>query len=112
MKTNEIISGITGRSCMIVRPPFGQTSQKVKEMLHGQGWHEILWDSDSRDWENKNPDRILYRVMKSAGPGSIVLFHDIHPGAAVMLPTLIRAFKSQGYRFITISELIKLSSSS
>lgn len=112
MKTNEFISGITGKSCIIVRPPFGQTSQKVKEMLHGQGWHEILWDSDSRDWENKNPDRILYRVMKSAGPGSIVLFHDIHPGAAAMLPTMIRAFKNQGYRFITISELIKLSSSS
>lgn len=112
MRTNELISGITGKPCTIVRPPFGQTSQAVKEMLHGKGWHEILWDSDSLDWQNKNPDHILHRVMKSAGPGSIVLFHDIHPGAAAMLPTMIRAFKSQGYRFITISELIALSSSS
>ncbi len=111
-KTNELISGLTGRQCTIVRPPFGHTNQKVKNILHNQGWHEILWDSDSRDWENKNPDHILHRVMKSARPGSIVLFHDIHPGAAKMLPTMIRAFKANGYRFITISDLIKMSSSS
>jgi peptidoglycan/xylan/chitin deacetylase (PgdA/CDA1 family) len=111
-RTSDLVSGLTSKPCNIVRPPFGQTSSKVKEMLHSQGWHEILWDSDSRDWENKNPDRILYRVMKSAGPGSIVLFHDIHPGAAVMLPTMIRAFRANGYRFITISDLIALSSSS
>ncbi len=111
-RTNDLIAGITGRDCNIVRPPFGHTSTRVKEMLHGQGWHEVMWDSDSRDWQNKNPDVILYRVMKSAGPGSIVLFHDIHPGAGQMLPTLIKAFKSQGYRFVTISELIKLTSAS
>lgn len=111
-RTSDLISGLTARPCVLVRPPFGHTSQKVKALLHGQGWHEILWDSDSRDWENKNPERILQRVMKSAGPRSIVLFHDIHPGAAVMLPTMIRAFKSQGYRFITITELIALASSS
>jgi len=111
-RTNELISGITGKPCLIVRPPFGQTNQKVRALIHGQGWHEIMWDSDSRDWENKNPDRILYRVMRSVSPGSIVLFHDIHPGAAQMLPTLIKAFKQNGYRFITISELIAISNAS
>ncbi|PKL45210.1 MAG: hypothetical protein CVV41_03725 [Candidatus Riflebacteria bacterium HGW-Riflebacteria-1] len=111
-RTNELISGITGKPCLIVRPPFGQTSQRVKELIHSQGWHEIMWDSDSRDWENKNPDRILYRVMRSVSPGSIVLFHDIHPGAAQMLPTLIKAFKNNGYRFITISELIAITNAS
>ena len=111
-RTNELISGITGKPCIIVRPPFGQTNQRVKELIHGEGWHEIMWDSDSRDWENKNPDRILHRVMRSVSPGSIVLFHDIHPGAAQMLPTLIKAFKANGYRFITISELITIANAS
>lgn len=67
-----------------------------------------MWDSDSRDWENKNPERILYRVMRTVAPGSIVLFHDIHPGAAEMLQTLISAFKANGYRFITIPEMIEI----
>jgi peptidoglycan/xylan/chitin deacetylase (PgdA/CDA1 family) len=107
-KTNELISGLTGTTCYIVRPPFGHTSQRVKQMIHKQGWHEIMWDSDSRDWENKNPDHILFKVMKSIAPGSIILFHDIHPGAAGMLQTLITACKNNGYRFITIPELIEI----
>lgn len=111
-RSKETICGITGQPCLLVRPPFGHTNSKVRELIHGQGWHEIMWDSDSRDWENKDPAHILYRVMRSVGPGSIVLFHDIHPGAAQMLPTLIRAFKNNGYRFITISELIAISNAS
>ncbi|MDD2998554.1 MAG: tetratricopeptide repeat protein [Erysipelotrichia bacterium] len=111
-RTNELISGITAKPCILVRPPFGHTSARVKNMLHQESWHEIMWDSDSRDWQNKNPDVILYRVMKSVGPGSIVLFHDIHPGAAMMLPTMLRAFKANGYRFITISDLIALTNAS
>lgn len=107
-KTQNIITGITGKTCNLVRPPYGATSSRVKSMLQENGWHQILWDSDSRDWQNKNPDVILYRVMKSITPGGIILFHDIHPGAAKMLPTLIRAFKSEGYRFVTINELISL----
>lgn len=110
-RTNELISGLTGKPCLIVRPPYGHTSNRVKQLIHNQGWHEVMWDSDSRDWENKNPDRILYRVMKSVAPGSIVLFHDIHPGAAGMLQTLITAFKANGYRFITIPELIEIAAS-
>ena len=107
-KTKDLITGITGKNCNLVRPPYGATSARVKGMLQNNGWHQVLWDSDSRDWQNKNPDVILYRVMKSVEPGGIILFHDIHPGAAKMLPTLIRAFKSEGYRFVTISELISL----
>ncbi len=107
-KTNDLITGLTGKRCNIVRPPYGATSARVRSMLQDNGWHQILWDSDSRDWQNKNPDVILYRVMKSIEPGGIILFHDIHPGAAKMLPTLIRALKSEGYRCVTISELIAL----
>ncbi|GAB4279548.1 MAG: hypothetical protein Kow0029_23550 [Candidatus Rifleibacteriota bacterium] len=109
-KTNDLISGLTGKPCLIVRPPFGNTSPRVKQLIHNQGWHEIMWDCDSRDWENNDPDRILFRVMKSVSPRSIILFHDIHPGAAKMLQTLITAFKSCGYRFVTIPELIEIAS--
>lgn len=107
-RTNNLIAGIIGKNCNLVRPPYGATSARVKAMLQENGWHQVLWDSDSRDWQNKNPDVILYRVMKSIEPGGIILFHDIHPGAAKMLPTLIRALKSEGYRCVTITELINL----
>lgn len=111
-KSANFINSHTLKPVNLVRPPYGQTNDRVSKMIHSQGWHEIMWDSDSRDWENRNPDRILHRVMHSIRPGGIVLFHDIHPGAAKMLPTLIEAFKANGYRFVTINEMIKLAASS
>lgn len=111
-KSANFLSSLTLKPINLVRPPYGQTNDRVSKMIHSQGWHEIMWDSDSRDWENRNPDRILHRVMHSIRPGGIALFHDIHPGAAKMLPTLIEAFKANDYRFITISEMIELAASS
>ena len=111
-KTANLISGLTSKPCILVRPPYGQFNRQVRELIHSQGWHKIMWDSDSRDWENRNPDRIMHRVMHSVRPGSIILFHDIHPGAARMLPTLIQAFKANNYRFLTISEMLEQGASS
>jgi peptidoglycan/xylan/chitin deacetylase (PgdA/CDA1 family) len=106
-RTNEFISGITGRPCEIVRPPYGASNRQLKNLFRQEEWHEILWDVDSRDWESKNPESILWRVMKTVYPGSIILMHDIHSHAASVLPTIIRAFKACGYEFITITDMIK-----
>lgn len=106
-KTNDLISGITGKPCEIVRPPYGATNRQLKNLFRQEEWHEILWDVDSRDWESKTPEAILWRVMKTISPGSIVLMHDIHSHAVSVLPIIIKAFKKSGYEFITITEMIK-----
>ena len=110
-KTNEIITGYTSKPCLFVRPPFGHTNKRIKKLIHSQGWHQVMWDSDSRDWELKSPAKVLYKVMNSVTPGSIILFHDIHPNAQQILPTLIKAFKANGYRFVTMTEMLKIANS-
>lgn len=108
-KTDRLIYSLTGKHTKAVRPPYGASGKKVRNLLGNYGYYEVLWDTDSRDWENKNPAVILRKVMRSIKPGHIVLFHDIHPGAVAALPVLIKAFKACGYRFVTISELIEMS---
>lgn len=110
-KTSELISALTHKPCNFVRPPYGHTNKSVKNLLHSQGWYQVMWDSDSRDWEDKNPQHILWRVMNSIKPGCIILFHDIHPGAAKALPTIIKAYKANGYKFVTMSEMLKRANS-
>lgn len=107
-KTNEIICGITGKPCSIVRPPYGASNKNIRAMFAQQGWHEIMWDVDTRDWDNKDPDVITWRIMKTFTPGSIILMHDIHPYAYTAMPKVIKAFKACGYSFLTVSEMIKL----
>ncbi|MBF0499014.1 MAG: polysaccharide deacetylase family protein [Candidatus Riflebacteria bacterium] len=107
-RTNELIGAITGHSSRLVRPPFGHTNARVEKMIHDQGWHQVMWDADSRDWQDGNPDHMMRRILRDFSPGAIILFHDIHPGAMRILPVLIPALKRCGYRFVTISQLIGL----
>ena len=108
MKTADLISGLTGRRCRLVRPPFGHTNGRVRDMIHAQGWHHIMWDADSRDWQESNPRRMLLRVLRGFTPDGIVLFHDIHPGALQVLPILVPALKICGFEFVTVSNLLGL----
>ena len=105
-RTNDLLATLTGRSTRLVRPPFGHTNARVEKLIHGQGWHQVMWDADSRDWAGGSSDAMLRRVLRSFSPGGIVLFHDIHPGAMRVLQILVPALKACGYRFVTISELI------
>lgn len=45
-------------------------------------------------------------VTQHAATGSIVLMHDIHAATAEALPQLIEKLQTEGYQFITISELL------
>jgi len=39
--------------------------------------------------------------------GSILLLHDTYSSTAHALPALLRELKNRGYRFVTISEMMK-----
>jgi peptidoglycan/xylan/chitin deacetylase (PgdA/CDA1 family) len=106
-RTGNLLSGLSGKSCRLVRPPFGHTNSRVVQVIESQGWKQIMWDVDSRDWAGGTNTQILSRVLKRIGPGSIVLYHDIHSGALRTLPILVTALKRCGYRFVTVSELLK-----
>ncbi|MBF0548102.1 MAG: polysaccharide deacetylase family protein [Candidatus Riflebacteria bacterium] len=105
-KTAQLVGALTGKMPSLVRPPFGHTNSSIENMIHKNGWHQIMWDADSRDWQNGSTSQIIRRVMKDLKPRGIILFHDIHPGALRALPILIPALKKAGFRFVTVSELI------
>ncbi|HOY66456.1 MAG TPA: polysaccharide deacetylase family protein [Candidatus Ozemobacteraceae bacterium] len=105
-RTSDMIAMLTGSSPRLVRPPYGHTNARVRGMIQGQGWREVMWDADSRDWAGGSSDRMLARVVRSFSPECIVLFHDIHPGALRVLPVLVPALKKCGYRFVTVSQLL------
>lgn len=111
-RTANLISSLTKKPCILVRPPYGDTNSQVRQMVRNQGWHEILWDTDSRDWQIRNPARVFRKVVTTSGPGSVILFHDNHSVAAQILPDLIKVFKANNYKFVTVSELLEMKASS
>ncbi|NTU72537.1 MAG: polysaccharide deacetylase, partial [Coriobacteriia bacterium] len=62
-----------------------------------------------------NPDAMIRHVTQRARPGSIVLMHVMYDSGGPSreaLPRIIDALSAQGYRFVTVSELLEVDSSS
>ncbi|MGN0169881.1 MAG: polysaccharide deacetylase family protein [Lachnospiraceae bacterium] len=100
----EIIEKITGEAPILLRPPFGKVRENEvpKELL------EIEWNVDTLDWTGSSAGQILNRVQKQLKPGAIILMHDQYQGTVEALRDLIRQVRQQGYKFVTVEELLLL----
>ena len=112
--TETTIKGITGKTTKpIFRAPFGASNASVLKAVGDAGYtHTIQWNIDTVDWKGVSSTQITNKVMNNIVPGSIILMHtgagaSGTPGA---LPGMISKLKAKGYKFVTVSELLNLSS--
>jgi peptidoglycan/xylan/chitin deacetylase (PgdA/CDA1 family) len=106
----DIIKEISGKDASIYfRAPggnFGEsTANDLKDLISG----EIGWNVDTEDWRRPGAEVIAERI-KSVQPGGIVLMHDgggDRSQTVAGLREAITYLKDQGYKFVTISELIE-----
>ena len=104
-KTQEAIKKVTGFTPALFRPTYGGYTNTLKSYTDLKF---VLWDVDSRDWQVKTKDKILKNVLPNVKSGSIVLMHDNHEYALNALDDIISNLKNQGYKFVTVSELLEL----
>lgn len=112
-KNERLIEELTQKPTMLFRPPEGYCGRAVRAIVKERGYRAILWDVDTRDWAGTSASDIIKTVKSTVYPGSILLFHDYGgkqnatlSALAVLLPWL----KAEGYRFVTVSELLDYSS--
>lgn len=103
---NSGVHKITGKQCSVFRPPFGDYNDRLIEETQNMGLMPIQWSVDSLDWKGLSGDEITKRVMSKVGNGSIVLFHNNSDHVLDALPNILLQLKNQGYKFVTVSELI------
>ena len=61
----------------LFRPPFGKLTLKQSKTLQEKGFHIIMWDVLSADFDPKiSNKKCLENVLKNIQAGSIVVFHD------------------------------------
>ncbi len=107
-RTREIIFLETGIYTQYFRPPFGAfDSRSLAEVAH-RNLEVVLWSVDSRDWATHSIGDIRRNVERRAHPGAIILMHDVHQQTVEALPGLVEFFKSKGYTFVTIPELLPI----
>ena len=109
--TQEKIYQAIGIKPKIVRAPYGLYPDNLISTTELLNMMLISWDVDPEDWKQVNSEVITHRVVKDTKPGSIILLHDGPPEldrsrTLESLPNIIKTLKEDGYRFVTVGELL------
>ncbi|MED1799638.1 polysaccharide deacetylase family protein [Brevibacillus porteri] len=111
-KTQETIYSATGVRPTLFRPPGGYYDEKVVDTAKQAGFLLIMWSwhQDTRDWSDPGVKKIVNKVLNNARNGDIVLFHDYGGNrrqTVQALEQVLPELKNRGYKFVTVSELLR-----
>ena len=114
--TQKIIREVLNVETAYFRPPGGVLTNGLVAYAQKQGQSVNMWSVDSNDSHPKrpSPEAMIKTVLAQATPGGIVLMHDgggNHNNTALAVPQIIAKLRAQGYKFVTMPELLEISSS-
>lgn len=115
--TDKIIRDYGYVGTIYFRAPFGHKLIVLPYILNESNRLHILWDIELYDWDSPPPELMLSKLDEKISPGSIILLHDGDavakdgvkaPRAATVEVTklILEKYIKQGYKFVTISELL------
>jgi peptidoglycan/xylan/chitin deacetylase (PgdA/CDA1 family) len=103
-----------GQHSNLFRPPFGARRPATLRIARELGLEPIMWNVTGYDW-NAPPAAVIERkVERQIRGGDVILLHDgghkhlvaDRSQTVVATDTLITRYKSRGYEFVTIAEMI------
>lgn len=103
IQTNEIISHITGKEVLFVRPPYGSWDKSLEKDLN---MFPVLWNIDPLDWCSDNVSCIVTKVCSKAGENDIILMHDCYDSSVTAALQIVDELTAQGYEFVTVDEIL------
>jgi peptidoglycan/xylan/chitin deacetylase (PgdA/CDA1 family) len=109
-----------GEHSNLFRPPFGGRRPAVLRVARELGLEPVMWNVTGYDW-NAPPAAVIERkVEKQVRGGDVILLHDgghTHMGAdrsqtVIATDHLIARYKSEGYEFVTVRQMMQTAISS
>jgi peptidoglycan-N-acetylglucosamine deacetylase len=113
--TAKIIKEVLNVETEYFRPPGGVLTNGLVAYAHQHNQSVNMWSVDSGDSHPKRPstEAMIKTVVSGATSGGIVLMHDgggSHANTAKAVPIIIAKLRAQGYKFVTVPELLELAS--
>lgn len=101
--TNTAIRSCIGRLPTLVRPPYGFSNAQV---LAEFSLRSVGWTVDTEDWKTRDAAKTFDCVRRETHAGSVILMHDLYPATADAVEKIVPWLIGEGYRLVTVSELI------
>lgn len=103
--TDAAVHRATGHDPVLMRPPFGEVTAKVRKTCRSLHEAVVLWDVDPLDWKDRKASTVAHRVVKQAKRGSIILTHDSLKTTRAAYPAIIDGLRARGFTLVTVPEL-------
>lgn len=111
--THDIILKVTGTTPTFMRPPMGLFTKRIVNLTENFGYQTVVGDVYPRDPHRPGTKKIVCRVLSRVRPGSLIILHDGGNGNHVDRSQTIDSIKAivpklleQGFRFVTLTELV------
>lgn len=103
VKTNQVITELTGQDVLYVRPPYGAWDKNLEAELN---MFPVLWSIDPLDWCTDNAAVVTQRVVSKAQDDGIILMHDYYDTSVTAALEIIDQLTAEGYEFVTVEEIL------
>lgn len=94
-KTQGLITGLTRVSPQFYRPPYGSTSEGMVGAENVLGLTEVLWTTDTLDWDGRSAQSIAEAAL-TVKPGGFILMHDGYKNTIAAIPAIAKGLKAAG----------------
>ncbi|HEY9703391.1 MAG TPA: polysaccharide deacetylase family protein, partial [Allocoleopsis sp.] len=109
--TSKLITQVTGVKTTLFRPPGGFLHNGVADYAKKKNYLIAMWKADSVDYSRPGVDKMVNKVMKEIQNGGMILMHDgggDRSQTVKAVPIIINKLKKQGYKFVTVPELLAM----
>ena len=101
LHTTAILEGIIKEDVNLYRPPYGSFNSFTENLVQAYDKQIVLWDSDTRDWQTRDAQKIIQYVKSIDANGSIILLHESQ-AVVDALPTIIEHLQQQGLDIVNL----------
>lgn len=114
-RCEDALHDAIGMHAPLFRPPFGGRRPGTLRTARSLGLQPVMWRVSGHDWKGNPTEYIERRIRGQVRGGDVILLHDgshIQFGVdrsqtVIATDHLIPWCKSQGYKFLTVPEMMK-----
>lgn len=111
----QALTDAVGEHSRLFRPPFGGRRPSTLRIARALGLEPVMWNVTGYDWKGKPAEYIERRVRQQVRGGDVILLHDgghmafgtDRSQTVVATDRLIARYKSEGYEFLTVPEMLE-----
>ena len=108
-KAKENLVALTGERspAWLMRPPHGRFTEATVKAAQAAGYDVALWSDAPGDWHPTTAQQLTAHMLASATAPEIAILHSGSLPTIDMLQEVVPQFRAAGYRFVTVSELLR-----